>query len=171
MSGLNKHSSSKLAFSPRIFHCINDSAIILCPKEDFPIETGAKLTWTPPPPYPHRSEGQTCCESGLGHYTLFQIYPQCYSYFSGGLRACWLEEVWGSKPHRCPPTPLPSSPAHEVSRGYAVFCFLFWRPAEPLSADCDGSAEPAGDIAGADPAADCFKGSAKPSLFSRLSTP
>ena len=42
---VNKHSSSKLAFSPRIFHCINDSAIMLCPKEDFPIEIGAKLTW------------------------------------------------------------------------------------------------------------------------------
>ena len=45
---------------------------------------------------------------------------------------------------------------------------LFWRDhvAEPLSADCDGSAESAADIAGADPAADLLKGSAKPSLLS-----
>ena len=37
--------------------------------------------------------------------------------------------------------------------------------ARPLGADLSGSARPAADIAGADPAVDLFKGSAKPSLL------
>ena len=38
--------------------------------------------------------------------------------------------------------------------------------AEPLSADCDGSAELAADIADADPTGDFLKGSTKPLVFS-----
>ena len=55
------------------------------------------------------------------------------------------------------------------SHGDALFfCLLFCRDgaADPVSADCDRSAEPAADVAGPDPAADLFKGSAKPSHLS-----
>ena len=108
---------------PGIFHRMNESVIMFCPK-DFPTEIGAKLTRTPPPPSPHRPEGQPCYVIGLGHYNLFfQISPQSLFCSSGGLGFLWLGEVWGSQTHRCPPIPLPPSLAQEVSRGY-VFVTL-----------------------------------------------
>ena len=98
---VNKHSSSKLAFNPRIFHCTKEPAIMFCSNQDFPTEIGAKLTWTPPHSY--LPEQQTCYVSGLDHYNPFQISPQSLLCSSGGLGACWLGEVWVSKPHRRPP--------------------------------------------------------------------
>ena len=150
---------------------MNDSVIIFCPKEDFPTEIGAKLTWTPPPPSPHRPEGQTCYASGLGHYNLFQISPQSFVLFF------WRTEgllAGGGLGFKTPALSTHTPPILTRARGLMGIRFfntlvfgVLEGFAEPSSADCGGSAEPAADIAGADPAAEFFKVSTKPSLLSQ----